>query len=285
MSYKNYSKKTYTTKEIFDKVVKNLQQIVNNGDYEKFLKFKKHFHKYSFGNLILIFSQFPDATQVAGKKAWLKLGRELTEDAKKIFISAPIPRQYEKIVKVVENGEEIEKKQTIKYNTYRYVWVYDISQTTGKEVPLLLHNIDSDDMGYFYEKLKEFSKVPVIEKELLGGCKGYYSEKENIIAIKNTLSQNDKAAVLLHEITHSLYDDFDYKEDRDLSEVFVESVAYIVADHFGLDTSSCSFNYIIKWANGETKKVIELGNKIQDTASDFIKNLEDFNIEDMQIAS
>ena len=53
------------TKEIFDRVVENLQNIINNGDYEKFLKFQKNFRDYSFNNLILIFSQFPDATKVA----------------------------------------------------------------------------------------------------------------------------------------------------------------------------------------------------------------------------
>lgn len=53
------------TKEIFDRVVENLQTIINNGDYEKFLKFQKNFRDYSFNNLILIFSQFPDATKVA----------------------------------------------------------------------------------------------------------------------------------------------------------------------------------------------------------------------------
>lgn len=53
------------TKEIFDRVVENLQTIINNGDYEKFLKFQKNFKDYSFNTLILIFSQFPDATKVA----------------------------------------------------------------------------------------------------------------------------------------------------------------------------------------------------------------------------
>ena len=52
-------------KEIFDKVIEKLQSIVENGDYEKFLKFQKNFRDYSFNNLILIFSQFPDATRVA----------------------------------------------------------------------------------------------------------------------------------------------------------------------------------------------------------------------------
>ena len=46
------------------------------------------------------------------------------------------------------------------------------------------------------------------------------------------MSIDAKTAVLLHELTHGLYDDFDYTTDRNLSEVFVESVAYTVASYF-----------------------------------------------------
>lgn len=223
--------------------------------------------------------------KLLGKAKWAKLKRELTKNAKKIWIVAPIPRKYDKKVKVIENGEEIEKIEAVKYNAYRYVYVYDISHTTGKAIPLQSERINCDDKASFYNKLKKFSNVPVIEKELFGGRLGYYSEKENLIAIKNTLSINDKASVLLHEIAHSLYDDFDYSKDRDLSEVFVESVAYIVADYLGLDTSHCSFNYIIKWAKGETKTVLELGGKIQKCANEFIEKLENFEMQELQIAA
>lgn len=272
------------TNKVFDKIVENLKTIVDNGDYEKFLKFQNQFRNYSFNNQILIFSQFPEATYVAGKSKWLKLNRELKKGARRIFIIAPIPRTYIKKTKVMENGVEVEKEERIKYNSYRYVYVYDISETTGDEIPLVSQDLNNNDMDFFYEKLKNFSHLPVIEKNL-SGPKGYYSSKENIIAIQNTLSPNDKAAVLLHELAHSLYDDFDYSKNRDLSEIFVESIAYIVANHFGLDTSTCSFNYIIGWAHGEPEKVIELGSKIQKCANEFIDKLESFNVQELQLAS
>ena len=271
------------TKEIFDRIIENLQIIVDNGDYEKFLKFQKNFRGYSFNNLILIFSQFPEATKVAGKAKWLKLKRELTEDAKKIWIVAPMPRKYNKTIKKIKDGEEIEETQIIEYNAYRYVYVYDISQTKGESIPLQSNDMNCNDMAYFYEKLKAFSNVPVFEEELFGSVKGYFNQKDNKIVVKKNLSQNDKAAVLLHEIAHSLYDDFDYSKDRDLSEVFVESVAYIVADHFGLDTSSCSFNYITKWSKGEPKVVIDLGTKIQKCANQYIEKLEKFEMQEQKI--
>ena len=279
-----YKKTNYNkTKEIFENVTNKLQEIVNNGEYEKFLKFQKNFTHYSFNNLILIFSQFPDATKVAGKSEWLKLKREPINGAKKIWIIAPISRKYNKKVKKIVDGEEKEEIQTIEYNSYRYVFVYDVSQTEGESLPLQSRNLNSNDKAYFYEKLKSFSNFPIIEKELLNKVKGYYSPNEKQIVLKNTLSINDKAAVLLHELAHALYDDFDYKTDRDLSEVFVESIAYIVANHFGLDTSQCSFSYILKWAKGEPKTVIELGNKIQKCANQFIEKIEKYEMQEQEI--
>ncbi len=273
------------TKQMYEKIVKNIQNIIDNGEYEKFLKFGKNFRGYSFNNLVLIYSQFPDATMVAGKSKWLKLKRELQDNAQKIFIVAPIPRKYDKKVKKMQDGEQIESVETIEYNTYRYVYVYDISQTTGEPIPLACQNLNSNDMAYFYEKLRHFSKVPVIEKEINGSAYGYYSSKNNQIVIKNTLSIDDRVATLLHEIAHSLYDDFDYKTNKDLSEIFVESIAYIVADHFGLDTSLCSFNYIAGYTNGDTKDILALGSKIQKSANEFIKEIENFEMQEKELAA
>lgn len=273
------------TKEVFEKIVNYIQTIVDNGEYEKFLKFQKSFRGYSFNNLVLIFSQFPEATRVAGKAKWLKLKRELIPEAQKIFILAPIPRKYSKKVKKIEDGEEIETIETYEYNAYRYVYVYDISQTTGETLPLESHAINSNEMEAFYEKLKSFSKFPIYEKELNGSLEGYFSPSKQEIVLKKTLSIDDKTAVLLHELAHGLYDDFNYKTDRYLSEVFVESIAYIVADHFGLDTSRCSFNYIAQWAKGEAKVVIDLGTKIQKCANQFIKEIENFEVQDVELVA
>ena len=140
-------------------------------------------------------------------------------------------------------------------------------------------------MSNFYEKLKSFSQFPVYEKDLEGSLKGYYAPTKKEIVLKKSLSIDDKTAVLLHELAHGLYDDFEYKTDRNLSEVFVESIAYIVADHFGLDTSLCSFNYIAQWAKGEPKIILDLGSKIQKCANQFIKNIEKFEMQEIELAA
>ena len=78
------------TKEMFDKLVKEVTHIINSGQYMDFLKFSKSFHHYSFNNLVLIYSQMPNATKVAGFKTWEKLGRKLKKGEKGIQIFFPI---------------------------------------------------------------------------------------------------------------------------------------------------------------------------------------------------
>jgi hypothetical protein len=48
------------------------------------------FHTYSFGNIMLIARQKPDATNVAGLRTWNSLGRFVKRGEKGIFILAPM---------------------------------------------------------------------------------------------------------------------------------------------------------------------------------------------------
>ncbi len=48
------------------------------------------FHNYSFGNILEIARQKPDATRVAGLYAWNQLGRKVMKGQKGIRILAPV---------------------------------------------------------------------------------------------------------------------------------------------------------------------------------------------------
>ena len=270
------------TKELFNKILEGVQNIIDNGEYEKFLRFSKNFHNYSFNNVLLIFSQMPEATQVAGFAKWKSMGRNLKKGAKGIQIIYPIKRIYTKKKLEGQNSlldnkqDDNEQVEKVEYLTYRYTYVYDISQTYGDSLPLSDTTLNSNNRVEFLEFLKSFSPYPILEESLTGTTQGYWSKTEQHIVLKDTLSIDDKASVLLHELAHALYDDFDYKENRNLSETFVESVAFIVADYFDLDTSMCSFEYITSWADGDIKILLELGDKIQKCANSFIDNLEKF---------
>lgn len=289
---KQKSNKRDKTKEMFDKLVKEVTHIINSGQYVEFLRFSKSFHHYSFNNLVLIYSQMPDATRVAGFKTWEKFGRKLKNGEKGIQIFFPIKHSYPKnnitgqtsLISEEKSDENKKLQETIEYITYRPTYVFDISQTIGKPIPeaSLCEKLNSNNMNEFFNFLVSFSPYPILEQSLRGSLYGYWSPMQKHIVLNQKLSLDDKCSTLLHELTHALYDDFDYQQDKKLSETFVESVAFIVADFFGLDTSKCSFNYIAAYAS-DVKVILDLGDKIQKTANQFIKQIKEYQEQGLKI--
>ena len=261
-------------KEIFVKIVIGVQEFSASDKYINFLKFSKLFHHYSFNNQILIYMQNKEATQVAGFKTWQKMNRNVKKNEKGIQIFYPIKVAPKNTNNLTE--DEVKNKT---FFTYRPTYIFDISQTDGEDLPTIDTDLNSDNMSELYTNLCNFSKYPIRYINETSNLKGYWNKTLKYIAIQESLSIDDKAATLLHELTHAIYDDFDYKKDRKLSEIFVESVAFIVADYFNLDTSNCSFEYITSWSKGNTDLIIDLGSKIQTVANDFICELEEFNLQ------
>lgn len=267
----------------YSKLLEGIQKVIERGDYIDFLKsVKKLKNNYSLRNSLLVYVQNPNATIVKGFCDWNKLGRGVKKNPKTIFIYTPIKTKIPKTIEGQQNVNGKEEKERNENGTveiiegikYRRVAVYDIGDTYikkgNKRIPILDDTLDSDTTKNLYNTLLEISPVPVLLEEINGVKKGYYDKKEQKIVIKQSLSQDDKTAVLIHELCHCLYDDFVYKTDRNKSEIFVESVAFLVADYFNFDTSLCSFGYITNWAHNDIKEFMNLSNKIKETADEFI---------------
>ena len=260
----------------YQKLVEGIEGIIDSGKYTEFLKSMKKFHHYSFNNRLLIFAQKSDATKVAGYCTWKELGRGVKSNPQKIFILRPMPYKVKKETK----EEQSEENETLMLVRYGWTIVYDISDTYikegEKEIPLFDDiKLNASSSQELYNALLQISPVKVDIENTGNGSDGYYSILENRIVLSPNQSNDDITATLLHEISHALYDDFDYSKERDLSEIFVESVAYITADYFGLNTSKCSFSYIKKWSKGDTKKLLKLGRKIQEVSDKLIDKIEE----------
>lgn len=268
----------------YSKLVKGIRSVIARGDYPDFLKMVNRLkNNYSLRNTLLVYAQNPRATFVKGFCDWNKLGRGVKKNPRKIYIYAAVGNKKEKEIEGQQDldGKEMKNKQeskTIEYIDglkYRKVIVYDISDTyilkNSKRIPILDDRIETNNTtSELYNRLVEISPVPVIVKEIEGGAKGYYSKKEKRIVLDDILSEDEKTAVLIHELCHCLYDEFDYLKEREKSEIFVESVAFLVADYFNFDTSMCSFGYIVNWANNDLNEFLKISNKIKDTADEFI---------------
>ena len=268
----------------YQKLIEGVNELISSGKYEQFLKFMKKFHNYSFNNRILIFTQKPDATKVAGYCTWREVGRGVKSNPQKIFILRPITHKIKRKNEEKMNNTDNENEEELKFLVgFKWVIVYDISDTyiiDEKKAAEFDNSVlegtrlNSNSSQDLYEILLKVSPVNVIIGNTYNGSDGYYSKSENRIVISSNLSLDDRTATLLHEITHALYDDFNYSKERNLSEMFVESVAYIVADFFGLDTGKCSFSYVTSWGEGNNKELLKLGNKIQETSDKLISKIE-----------
>ena len=282
----------------YEKLLEGVKSVIERGDYEKFLKMIKKFkNNYSFRNMFLVYSQNPRATLVKGFVDWQKFGRGIKKHPRTIYIYAPMGIRKNKAItgqQKVDGNEEKERKEgstieIIDNIKYRRIAVYDIRDTYvkkgAKKIPFIEDFIDNNTTERLYKILKSISPVPIEIKTIIGGSKGYYSKKENKIVLEESLSQDDKTAVLIHELCHCLYDDFCYEIDRDKSEIFVESVAFLVADYFGFDTSICSFGYITNWAKNDIKKFLSLSNKIKDIADEYISLINNADYKQEKISA
>ena len=77
------------TKEAVDYLVQSLES-GQSAVLTQYLGAMAKFRNYSFGNIMLIARQKPDATHVAGYRTWTSLGRFVRRGEKGIFILAPM---------------------------------------------------------------------------------------------------------------------------------------------------------------------------------------------------
>jgi len=90
-----------------------------------YLEAMAKFHTYSFGNIMLIARQKPDATNVAGLRTWNSLGRFVKRGEKGIFILAPmIGKKRNQEEEATTAGEEKSNGQPRLYG-FRGVYVFE----------------------------------------------------------------------------------------------------------------------------------------------------------------
>ena len=256
-------------KKLADKLEQGVDEMFSSERYQQYLNTVSKFHNYSFNNCMLILMQRPGATQVAGYKTWQSLGRQVKKGEKSIQIFAPIQHKFKQhVIKDDGTEEDLEKF----YNTYRTVPVFDISQTEGTELPQIAVEMKGDVAGYdeILEKISKAATVPVEIGKISTDALGYYSKSENRIVVKSGMSQAQTIKTTVHEVAHSIMhceNGSERNADRKTKEVEAESVAYIVCNAIGLDTSEYSFGYIADWSsNREKKELVSSMEAIRKTA-------------------
>lgn len=284
--------------EITDKLEEGLKELFESEKYKTYLSTMSKFHNYSFNNTLLIAMQKPEATLVAGYKAWQKnFERHVNKGEKAIRILAPAPykikEERDKLDPVTgemmfdENGMPQKEQVEVTISAFRAVSVFDVSQTDGKPIPELeAQELLSTVEGYedFVQALMNVAPVPIGFEDIPGDSKGYFHTEEKRIAVQENMSESQTLKTMVHEVAHSMLHNKEINrddlmevpaKDRNTKEVEAESVAYTVCQHFGIDTSDYSFGYIAGWSSGKDMKELKSSlDTIRKTASELITGIE-----------
>lgn len=269
------------------------QQILNLTDSEKFKSYLDtvaKFHRYSQRNIDLIYSQNPSASQVAGFKKWQNdFKRSVNKGEKGIRIAAPIIKKL-----TPEDQKRLDTTEEKAIVGYRYIPVFDISQTSGEPVlsakDFVKENLaDHQNVTSLYNAFKNYlnnnTDIKVSEKRLseLGGAKGYFQPSTNEIVIGGDEPDNAlKLKTLYHEYAHSqLHGLKSAFKDRPQAyqETQAEAVAYVAMQNIGVDTSNYSLGYVATWAKDKAvihsalSEIQQVSSKVIELSDGLIKQL------------
>ena len=248
-----------TVEQLHQQLAEGIANLDNKDAWQRYLTFARGFTQYSMGNQLLIMLARPDASAVAGYRAWQAKGYQVRRGEKAIRILGPVTRPVPLVDSagrpvLDENGRQRHRQEIV---GVRPVSVFDISQTdgppvpeapaptllTGKAPPGLWDSLAGivTDLGFR------------LERGDCGEANGVTSFGDRVVRVRDDVDDAQAVKTLAHELGHVLLTDpadvFGFVDCRGLREVEAESVAFMVTGAYGLDSSQYTFNYVTGWAS------------------------------------
>jgi len=263
--------KSEQIKEITERATEQLVAALNAGHSEAlagYLRAIGRFHRYSLHNVMLIASQKPSASYVAGFRTWNGLGRFVKKGEKGILILAPILRRK-------PETEEDQEESSSSIAGFRAVYVFDVSQTDGQELPQIgaVHG-DPQEHATRLHSFAERQSIVVEYSDQIAPARGVSSGGK--ITLLPGQSPAEEFSTLAHELAHELLHRGDRREStsRRIRETEAEATAFVVCHAVGLETGSAACDYIQLW-NGDAQLLTESLEHVRRAASQILSALTD----------
>jgi len=263
-----------------------LEEVFSGEPYRRFLRFVANNPTYSYRNVLLILHQLPTATKVMGFKAWMGQGRCVRQGQRGLRIIARFEKDEDE-----EQPARLKKKKTWKKDRkFRRISVFDISQTESADsscprapvadaaaateaVDLLRPALLQGKVSNFPLAVRILQEIAPLPIHLINGMRSDGLLRESDILIRNGLSELHTIRTIVNRIVQA------WRRgdcpDREQLEIEAESVAFIVCQYLGLDTSEFSFGHIARYSYGREQKALELFlDTIQKTAMYLIDSIE-----------
>ncbi len=186
----------------------------------RWLASRRHFHQYSLTNRLLIAMQCPQATRVAGFRAWLKLGDCVQRSERALRIWVPMPPS-QKELQAWRQADAVASEEP--RTRFRLGPVFDRSQVQElppPAEPVLLDPpiclIDGDDLAWAMTPLTALADdlgTTVVVERMPGSQVGFFDPDTHTIGLNerrpvNPPRQNPGARAGPHRTTASICDGF-----------------------------------------------------------------------------
>jgi len=259
------TKTRITSQELTKKITDHIHELAQATDaarmseaFQEYLDFSARFHHYSINNQWLIWMSKPDATHVAGFCRWKEMGRYVKKGEQGIPILAPVLKKVD---------EQDDKRELV---GFRVVYVFDASQTDGEPLPEPPDWKSPEKHQELTERLFRYAEgqnIKITVRELPGDVQGVSKGGEIVI------SPEAGTKTLIHEIAHELMHQGGREIlDPAIRELEAESVAYVVARHFGIEDLNSPI-YTALWG-GDSAEIIAHMYRIRSTATQIIKTID-----------
>ena len=163
---------------------------------------------------------------------------------------------------------------------FRVVHAFDISQTEGEDLPDLdavrPKLLDADAPDGIWDALVAKAAAAGFEviRNRRGSENGYCDFSSKQIAVRPDVAPAQAVKTLIHELGHALLHSKELPRSKEVAEVEVESVAYIVCDAIGLDSGDYSFAYVARWSDGATDLIKDTAERVIGCAKQILKGME-----------
>jgi hypothetical protein len=273
------------TADVIDQLRQGVATLTSTDQWTQWLRVQRRFHIYSWGNSLLVLMQRPDATRVAGYHTWKSVGRQVRKGERGIAILAPIVRRF--LVECEDEGGT-ERVLVGHPTAFCLARVFDIAQTDGEALPEVVSRLIGDDAGSRFAGLVKVASTlgySVEVSELPGERNGDCTFEMKRIRVREELAPAQSVKTLAHELAHAiLHREIDCAGlTRPIAELEAESVAFVVCDDLGLDSSAYSFGYIATWAgcgDAADKTIRASAQRISQAAHIILEQLEDGAVDD-----
>lgn len=247
-----------TLQTMHTQLAEQVASLASMDAWASWLKFANSFHRYSFNNTLLIWAQKPQATMVAGYRAWQAKGRQVRRGEQSIKVYGPVTKREPKTDPTGKpirdaDGKPVHEVQIV---GVKPVSVFDVSQTDGDPLPAPPEAklLTGEAPPGLWDALQAFVEAQgyTVSRGDCGGANGVTQFDTRQVRVRADIDDAASVRTLAHEAGHVVMHHPEQRQPfacRGVVEVEAESVAFMVTAAHGLDASQYTFNYVAGWAH------------------------------------